>query len=155
MEFSANGLWFAPNCEKCFRTNKYLTHGDKFVDTHGDHIDLTKQVTTSCSHHFAGIRASTMTNSTKIKHSSKRNYLQLPRWAKTWDAWPALLQVNTSSMETWTNLSSELTNNVFTRWDESYPLLEFPPCTKLQNKEVDPVENCHIPQDKFNEVPLI
>jgi hypothetical protein len=29
MEFTANGLWFAPDCEKCFRTNKYLTHGDK------------------------------------------------------------------------------------------------------------------------------
>ncbi len=60
----------------------------RFVDTHGNHIDLTKQVTTSCSHHFAGIRASTTTNSTK--HSSKRNYLRLPWWAKTWDAWPAL-----------------------------------------------------------------
>jgi hypothetical protein len=29
MEFTANGLWFAPDCEKCFRTNKYFTHGDK------------------------------------------------------------------------------------------------------------------------------
>ncbi len=29
MEFTANGLWFAPDCEKCFRTNKYLTHGDE------------------------------------------------------------------------------------------------------------------------------
>ncbi len=50
---------------------------------------------------------------------------------------------------------SELTNDVFTRWDESYPLLEFPPCAKFQDKEVDPVENHHIPQDKFNKVPLI
>jgi hypothetical protein len=29
MEFTANGLWFAPDCEKCFWTNKYLTHSDK------------------------------------------------------------------------------------------------------------------------------
>ena len=40
----------------------------RFVNTHGDHINMTKQVTTSCSHHFAGIRASTTTYSTK--HSS-------------------------------------------------------------------------------------
>jgi hypothetical protein len=50
---------------------------------------------------------------------------------------------------------SELTNNVFTRWDANYPLSEFPPCAKFQDKEVDPVENHHIPQDKFNQVPLI
>ncbi len=53
-----------------------------FVCTHGDHIDLTKQETTSCSHCFAGIvRASTTTNSTK--HSSKHNYFWLRQWAKT------------------------------------------------------------------------
>ncbi len=50
---------------------------------------------------------------------------------------------------------SELTNDVFTRWDESYPMLEFPLCTKFQDKEVDPVENRHIPRDKFNKVLLI
>jgi hypothetical protein len=45
-------------------------------------------------------------------------------------------------METWTNpFFSELTNNVFTRWDANYPLSEFPPCAKFQDKEVDPVEN--------------
>jgi hypothetical protein len=47
MEFTANGLWFAPNCEKCFRTNKYFTHGDKIcghswqpyrLDKTGDYI---------------------------------------------------------------------------------------------------------------------
>ncbi len=46
-------------------------------------------------------------------------------------------------------------NNVFTRWDANYLLSEFPPCAKFQDKEVDPVENRHIPQDKFNKVPLI
>ncbi len=29
IEFTANGLWFAPQCQKCFLTNKYLHHGDK------------------------------------------------------------------------------------------------------------------------------
>jgi hypothetical protein len=59
-------------------------------------------------------------------------------------------------METWTNqFFSELTNGVFTRWDANYPLSEFPPCAKFQDKEVDPVENRHIPQDKFDKVPLI
>jgi hypothetical protein len=47
MEFSANGLWFAPDCGECFRTNKYLTHGDKVcghswrphrLDKTGDYI---------------------------------------------------------------------------------------------------------------------
>jgi hypothetical protein len=47
MVFTANGLWFAPDCEKCFRTNKYLTHGDKIfghswqphrLDKTGDYI---------------------------------------------------------------------------------------------------------------------
>jgi hypothetical protein len=47
----------------------------RFVDTHGKHIDLTKQEATSCSHCFAGIRAFTMTNS--IEHLSKHNYLWL------------------------------------------------------------------------------
>jgi hypothetical protein len=59
-------------------------------------------------------------------------------------------------METWTNLFfSEHTTNVFTRWDESYPLSEFPPCPKFQDKEVNSVENHHTPQDKFKKVPLI
>jgi hypothetical protein len=58
----------------------------KFVDTRGNHINWTKLAATSCSHPCAGIRASIMTNSTK--HLFKRNYLRLPRWAKTSDACP-------------------------------------------------------------------
>jgi hypothetical protein len=50
---------------------------------------------------------------------------------------------------------SELTHDVFTRWDESYPLLELTPCSKFQDKDVDPVENRQIPHDKFDKVPLI
>ncbi len=64
IEFTGNGLWFVPNCKKCFRTNKCLNRGKIcFVDTSGKHVDLIKQEATSCSHRFVGIRASTMTNS--------------------------------------------------------------------------------------------
>ncbi len=49
----------------------------------------------------------------------------------------------------------ELTHNVVARWDESYPLLEFPPLSKFQDKDVDPVENRRIPQEKIDKVPLI
>jgi hypothetical protein len=47
MEFTANGIWLAPNYEKYFRTNKYLTHSDKIcghswqphrLDKTGDYI---------------------------------------------------------------------------------------------------------------------
>jgi hypothetical protein len=53
------------------------------------------------------------------------------------------------------SIFAELTHDFVTRWDESYPLLEFPPCSKLQDKDVDPFENRRIPQEKFNKVPLI
>jgi hypothetical protein len=47
IEFTANGLWFAPHCQQCFRTNKYLHHSDKIcghtwqthrLDKTGDYI---------------------------------------------------------------------------------------------------------------------
>ncbi len=53
------------------------------------------------------------------------------------------------------SIIAELTHNVITRWDESYPLLEFPPCSEFQDKDVDPVKNRQIPQEKFYKVPLI
>ncbi len=53
------------------------------------------------------------------------------------------------------SIIAELTHDVVTRWDESYPLLEFPPCSKFQDKDVDPVENRQIPQENFYKVPLI
>jgi hypothetical protein len=53
------------------------------------------------------------------------------------------------------SIIAELTHNVITRWDESYPLLEFPPCSKFQEKDVDPVKNRQIPEDFFYKVPLI
>jgi hypothetical protein len=47
IEFTAKGLWFAPQCLKWFQTNKYLHHGDKIcghtwqahrLDKTGDYI---------------------------------------------------------------------------------------------------------------------
>ncbi len=52
------------------------------------------------------------------------------------------------------SIAAELTHDVVTRW-ESYPLLELPPCSKFQDKDVDPVENRQIPQENFYMVPLI
>jgi hypothetical protein len=47
------------------------------------------------------------------------------------------------------SIVAELPHDVATRWDESYPLLEFPPCSKFQDKDVDPIKNQQIPQEKF------
>jgi hypothetical protein len=97
MEFTANGLWFVPHCQKYFLTNKYLTMVIRFVDTPGKHRDLIRQETTSFFH----IRAFTRMNS--IKHSSKRNCLQLHQWKKTQHVSPALLWIKASLMETLNN----------------------------------------------------
>ncbi len=53
------------------------------------------------------------------------------------------------------SIIAELTHDVVTRWDESYPLLELSLCSKFQDKDVDPVENQQIPQEKIYKVPLI
>jgi hypothetical protein len=58
IDFTANGLWFAPDCKVSGQTN-ILPMLIRIVDTHGKQIDLIKQEATSCSHRFAGIRAST------------------------------------------------------------------------------------------------
>ncbi len=53
------------------------------------------------------------------------------------------------------SIIAELTHNVTTRWDDRYPLLEFAPCSKFQDSDVDPVENWKIPKEKIYKVPLI
>ncbi len=53
------------------------------------------------------------------------------------------------------SIIAELTHKVVTRWDESYPLLEFAPCSEFQDLYVDPVKNLQIPKEKFYKVPLI
>ncbi len=75
IEFTANDSGLRQTAKSVSGQTNILPMVISFVDTHDNHIYLIKQETTSCSHHFAGIRASTMTNSTK--HSSKRNYLRL------------------------------------------------------------------------------
>ncbi len=47
------------------------------------------------------------------------------------------------------SIIAELTLDVITRWDESYPLLEFALCSKFQDLDVDPVENRQIPKEFF------
>ncbi len=154
IEFTANGLWFAPDCEKCFRTNKYLTHGDKL-----------------CGHSWQPHRL-----------DKTRDYILFPSlcWHKGFyhnefnqtfiqaQLFAAPLMGKDMGCLTCSfagkdfingNLDKsfflELIHDVFTRWDESYPLLEIPPCSEFQDKDVDPVENRQIPQDKFDKVPLI
>jgi hypothetical protein len=50
---------------------------------------------------------------------------------------------------------AELTHNIMTRWDESYPLSEFAPCSKFKDLDIDSQENHKIPIEKFDWVPLI
>ncbi len=47
------------------------------------------------------------------------------------------------------SIIAELTHDVVTRWDESYPLLEFASCSKFQDLDVDPVKNRQIPKEKI------
>jgi hypothetical protein len=50
---------------------------------------------------------------------------------------------------------AELTHNVMKRWDESYSLSEFSPCSKFQDLEFNPPENCQILKEKNDRVLLI
>ncbi len=50
---------------------------------------------------------------------------------------------------------AELTHNVMTWWDESYPLSKFAPCLKFKDMDIDPQENHQIPKENFHRVPLI
>jgi hypothetical protein len=47
------------------------------------------------------------------------------------------------------SIIAELTHDVVTRGDKSYPLLEFAPCSKFQDLYVDPVKNLQIPKENF------
>jgi hypothetical protein len=53
------------------------------------------------------------------------------------------------------SIIAELAHNDVTRWDESYPLLEFAPCSKFQDSDVDLVKNRQIPKENFHKAPLI
>jgi hypothetical protein len=154
IEFTANGLWFAPNCKKCFRTNKYLTHGDKLcghtwqphrLDKTGGYILFPSLCWHKGFYHDKF-------NKTFIQAQLFVALLickDIGRLTRSF-AGKDFIDGNLDK-----SIFAELTHNVVTRWDESYPLLKFPPCSKFQDKDVDPVKNRQIPQEKFYKVPLI
>ncbi len=140
IEFTANGLWFAPDCKKWFWTNKYLTHGVYLcghtwqphrLDKTGGYILFPLL----CWHKG-------------FYHNKFNNtFIQVQLFA-------ALLMGKDIGCLTCSfagkdfidgnldkSIFAKLSQDVVTRWDESYPLLEFPPCSKFQDKDVDPDEN--------------
>jgi hypothetical protein len=154
VEFTANGLWFAPDWKKCFRTNKYLNHGDKIcgytwrahrLDKTGGYILFLLLFWHKGFYHDEF-------NNTFIQ----AQLFAAPSMGKDIGhlthsfAGQDFINGNLNK-----SIIAELTHNVITRWDESYPLLEFPPCSEFQDKDVDPVKNRQIPQEKFYKVPLI
>ncbi len=143
-----------PIAKKCFWTNKYLTHGDKL-----------------CGHTWQPHR-----------HDKTGGYILFPllcwhkgfyhnKFNKTFiqaQLFAAPLMGKVIGCLTCSfadkdfidgnhdkSIFAELTHDVVTRWDESYPLLEFPTCFKFQDKDVDPIKNRQIPQEKNYMVPLI
>ncbi len=148
IEFTANGLWFAPDCKKCFRTNKFLTHGDKLCghtwqphrhDKTGDYILLPL----FCWH--KGFYQDKF-NKTFIQAQLFLAPLMgedIGRLTRSFSG-KDFIDGNLDK-----SLFAELTHDVLTRWYERYPLLEFPPCSKFQDKEVDSIENRQIPQENF------
>jgi hypothetical protein len=154
IEFTAKRLWFVPDCKKCFRTNKYLNHGDKIcghtwqahrLDKTGGYILFSSL----CWH--------------KGFYHDKFNktFIQAQLFAAPLMGKDIGCLTRSFAGQDFIHgnliksIVAELTHGVVTRWDESYPLLEFLLCSKFQDKDVDLVENRQIPQEKFYKVPLI
>jgi hypothetical protein len=127
-EFTANGLWFAPDCKKCFRTNKYLTHGDKLCGHTWQSHRLDKTggyllFPSLCWH--KGFYHDKF-NKTFIQAKLFATLLMgkdigcLTRSFVGKDFIEGILDKS---------FVAELTHDVATGWDESYPLLKFPPCS--------------------------
>jgi hypothetical protein len=130
IEFTANGLWFSPQCQKCFRTNKYLNHGDKIcghtwqahkLGKTGDYI----------------LFPSTCWHKGFYHNNFNKTVIQAQLFAAI-SMGKDIAHVNCSFMgQDFINgnlnksSSTELTHNVITRWDQSYPLLEHAPCSKF------------------------
>ncbi len=106
-----------------------------------------RQEITSFFRKCASIRASTKTNS--IKHSSKCNCLWLHQWTTTQGISPALTGQDFIDGNLENSSIAELTHDFVTWWDDSYPLVEFVSCSKFQDSDIDPVENCQIPKEVF------
>jgi hypothetical protein len=148
IEFTANGLWFAPDCNKCFRTNKYLTHGDKLCGHTWQAHRLDKT--------GAYLLFPSLCWHKGFYHNKfNKTFIQAQLFADPLMgkdtgcltcsfAGKDFIEGNLDK-----SIDAELTHDVVTRWDESYPLLEFPPCSKFQDKDVDPVKNQQICQKKI------
>ncbi len=135
MDFTANGLWFAPDCETCFRTNKYLTHGDKVcghswqphrLDKTGDYILFPSLCWHKGFYHDKF-------NKTFIQAQLFAALLMSEDMGCLTRSFAGKNFINRNLDK---SVFSELTNGVFTRWDANYSLSEFPPCAKFQDKEV-------------------
>jgi hypothetical protein len=140
IKFTANGLWFAPHCQKCFPTNKYFHHDDKIcghtwqaqrLDKTGNYILFPS----TCWH--KGIYQDEF-NKTIIQVQLFTALSIDKDTARITRSFVGQEFINGNLKK---SSIAELTNNVVTWWDESYPLLEFAPCSKLQDFDVDPVKN--------------
>jgi hypothetical protein len=130
MEFTANGLWFAPDCEKCLRTIKYLTHGDKVcghswrphgLDKTGNYILFPSLCWHKGFYHDEF-------NKTFIQEQLFAAPLMgedMGRLTRSF-AGKDFIDGNLDK-----SVFSELTNNVLTRWDANNSLSEFSPCAKF------------------------
>jgi hypothetical protein len=154
IEFTANGLWFALDCKKCFQTNKYLTCGDMLcghtwqphrLDKTGDYI----------------LSPSIFWHKGFYHDEFNKTFIQVQLFAAPLMGKDIGCLTRSFAGKDFINgnldksIFAELTRDAITRWDESYPLLEFSSCSKLQDKDVDPIENRTIPQEKFYKVPLV
>jgi hypothetical protein len=154
MKFTTNGLWFAADCEKCLQTNKYPTHSDKVCG----HSWQPHRLGKTCNYILF---PSLYWHKGFYHNEFNKTFIQVQFFAAPLMGKDMRCLTHSFAGIDFINgnldksVFHKLTNNVFARWDANYPLSEFPPCTNFQDKEVDPVENHHIPQDKFNKVPLI
>jgi hypothetical protein len=148
IEFTANGLCFAPDYKKCFQTNKYLNRGDKIcghtwqahrLDETGGYILFPLLCWHKGFYHDEFNKTFIQAQLFAAPLMGK-DIGHLTRSFAGQDFIGGNLDKS---------IIAELTHDVVTRWDESYPLLEFPLCSKFQDKDVNSVENQQIPQEKF------
>jgi hypothetical protein len=126
IEFTANGLWFAPQCQKCFRTNKYLHHADKIcghtwqahrLDKAGDYILFPSTCWHKSFYHNKFNKTVTQVQ-LFVALSMGEDIARITHSFMDQD----FIDGNLNK-----SIIAELTHDVITRWDESHPLLELSP----------------------------
>ncbi len=138
VEFVANGLWLTPDCKNCLLTNKYCHIGNKIcahtwqeqrLNKAGDHI-LFPLI---CWHKGS------------YEDDFKKTFIQAPQLFSAPSSKEGTARITHSFVGQdfidgcLERLSIvELTHNIMRRWDESYPLSEFAPCSKFQDLEINP-----------------